>query len=98
MADGKTVWLPVDDVDAWTHAKLERRAGGQWWAIRGKAPEGVPLEIPLEEELVSNLQPAPEDFVPPDNLINLEQVVTGAVLHTLRCGTPPSLCPRPPPP
>ena len=82
--------LPVEDDDAWVYAKIERRDGGEVWSVRQRYANSPPstdlvgLEAKLSEAELAELSPAPDDFRPPANLTDLEQISTAAVLHTLR--------------
>ena len=82
----RLVWLPVEDEDAWVVASVERNpASGAIVARRHRAPPGVPLQIPLSDEQLSELLPAGgalDEAV--EDLTQLEAINTASVLHALR--------------
>ena len=83
--DALRVWLPVDDEDAWVLATVRHKSAGSITLSRLHAPEGVPAEVTVADELFAALTPATGDV---DNdvsdLVCLADVNTGVLLHNLR--------------
>ena len=80
-----SVWLNVDDEDAWVIATVGEKFGGSVMLKRTSAPKGVELETSVSEEAFAKLSPATGD---PNksvaDLVWMPDVNTGAVLHNLR--------------
>ena len=85
VPNGRLVWLPVEDEDAWVAASVEKLGKGQVRATRLRAPPGVSLTLMLSEEELVQLLPVSGSLEEPvADLTQLESISTAAVLHTLR--------------
>jgi len=79
------VWARVDDEDAWVLATVEERFGGSVHLARLHAPPGVDKALVVPEEEFGGYTPATGDLdTPVDDLVRLNDVNQGALLHTLR--------------
>ena len=56
-----SVWLNVDDEDAWVIATVGEKFGGSVMLKRTSAPKGVELETSVSEEAFAKLSPATGD-------------------------------------
>lgn len=75
----------VDDEDAWVLATVEERFGGSVHLKRLHAPAGVDLKLVIADEEFVGWTPATGDLDSPvDDLVQLNDVNQGALLHTLR--------------
>ena len=84
MAD-KSVWLNVDDEDAWVLCTVEGSTDSEVNLLRAHAPDGVSTKTTITMEAYKKLTPVTSDMsVPVHDLCLLEDVNTASLLHTLR--------------
>ena len=84
MAD-KSVWLNVDDEDAWVLGTVEGSTDSEVNLLRAHAPDGVSTKTTITMEAYKKLTPVTGDMsVPVHDLCLLEDVNTASLLHTLR--------------
>ena len=84
MAD-KSVWLNVEDEDAWVLCTVEGSTDSEVNLLRAHAPDGVSTKTTITMEAYKKLTPVTGDMsVPVHDLCLLEDVNTASLLHTLR--------------
>ena len=81
----KSVWLNVDDEDAWVLCTVEGSTDSEVNLLRAHAPDGVSTKTTITMEAYKKLTPVTGDMsVPVHDLCLLEDVNTASLLHTLR--------------
>ena len=84
-SEQERVWASVDDEDCVVLATVEERFGGSVHLSRLHAPPGVEKTLVIPEEEFGSYLAATGDLdTPVDDLVKLNDVNQGALLHTLR--------------